>query len=647
MNNQSEVLKPKGHKMAIIALAASLLLALLPAIFIHKLCSEGDVFTHYYISLQAWKNPLLILDLWGRPLFTLTTMPFALAGFQWMKVYSIILGTLTAWLAYLSVRKLAFSEAWVAIPFVIFTPVYYYLLFNPLTETLMAFLLVLSVYLFIEKKYDLSALVVGFMPFARLEAFVIFPVFIVIFLIKKKIRPVFLLLGGYFFFGLIGYLVFGDFLWFISKNPYSGGATDIYGKGELLHFIYKTDSILGYPMAFLFTAGIIIWGFKIWQLRRSWANMGEEFSAWLLLTGTYIVYLSAHSYSWWSGKGNSLGLIRVMGAVTPLAAMMAAAGLHFISMELGKFKIKDKMLALAFVLVIALPTLKKYLPYQPSYEEIEVSRASEWLKSNNLLDRKIYYFHPLAGILTNRGAFEDEKGAMKVHFAGFQPDETDPGALILWDAHFGPNEGQTPLELLLENPAYRLLVEIKPEIPFKTLGNQDFRICIFERNKDFKLSGEADSSLNWLVLRKEGFEQPMEKKLRKQIDSTEVHSGRYSHFMSEKEEFYEFFNTKLQTLDLRGSDSTLRASVWIKPEKESSEMAALVADLKMEKSNRYISVPLANAKSSENGWRYLEVMVDLKGAKSMDQLKVYVWNKGKIQLRIDDFVLGLGMPAQQ
>lgn len=262
MNNQSEILQPRGHKMAIIALTLSALSALIPAIFIHKLSIEGDVFTHYYISLQAWKNPLLILDLWGRPLFTLTTMPFALAGFQWLKIYTIILGILTAWLAYLSLRKLAFSEAWVAIPFVIFTPIYYNLLFNPLTETLMAFLAVLSVYLFIKDRFDISALVVGFMPFARLEAFVVFPVFIVAFLIRKKFRPVFLLFGGYFFFGLIGYVVFGDFFWFITKNPYSGGATDIYGKGELLHFIYKTNNIIGYPLAFLFVAGIAFWAPK-------------------------------------------------------------------------------------------------------------------------------------------------------------------------------------------------------------------------------------------------------------------------------------------------------------------------------------------------------------------------------------------------
>ncbi|NPV37145.1 MAG: hypothetical protein HPY80_10810 [Bacteroidales bacterium] len=642
MKKASDILQLGSHKIAFLALTVSGILALLPALLIHKLGTEGDVFTHYYISLQAWKNPLLILDLWGRPLFTLTTMPFALAGFYWLKVYTVFLGILTAWLAYLTVRKLSFTEAWVAIPLVIFTPIFYYLLFNPLTETLMAFLLVWSIYLFAEKKYDLSAIVAGFIPFARLEAFVILPVFVAVFLIKKKYRPIVLLMGGYVLFGLIGYFIWGEFFWFVSKNPYAGEATELYGKGELFHFIKKTDSILGYPLAILALVGTLFWGYRILQMRRSWKKMADDFSVWLLIAGAYMAYLSAHSYSWWSGKGNSLGLVRVMGAVTPLAAIMAVAGLHHIGMELGKIKISDRLLAIGAAIIVALPTLQKHFNYHPSAEEIELRRSVEWLKNNNLLDRKIYYFHPMVGILTNRGAFEDEKGAMKVHFAGFQADQVTPEALVIWDAHFGPNEGQTSLESLLENPSFKLLTEITPEIPFKTLGGKDFKICIFEKDKDFKITGEADSTLHWFVIRKEGFEKPDEKS-RKKIDSTQVHTGKYSRLMSEKEEFLEFLNSPVQTLDLKNTDSTLRAGVWINYEPVDSEIAALVAELKTKEKYKYISAPLSNATIKQNGWHYLEVSLDIKSADAEGNVKVYIWNKEKKTLRADDFILGYGM----
>lgn len=644
MRKASEILQLGigSHKIALLALAISSVMALLPALFIHKLGTEGDVYTHYYIGLQAWKSPLLILDLWGRPLFTLTTMPFALAGFYWLKVYTVFLGILTAWLAYLTVRKLSFTEAWVAIPLVIFTPIFYYLLFNPLTETLMAFLLVWSIYLFTEKKYDLSAIVAGFIPFARLEAFVILPVFVVVFLINKKYRPIVLLLGGYALFGLIGYYILGEFFWFISKNPYTGGATELYGKGELFHFIKKTDSILGYPLAILALVGTLFWGYRISQMRRSWGKMVDDLSIWLLITGAYLAYLVAHSYSWWSGKGNSLGLVRVVGAVTPLAAIMAVAGLHHIGMELNKIKISDKILAIMAALMVTGPTLQKHFNYHPSAEEIVLKRSVEWLKNNNLLDRKIYFFHPMVGILTNRGAFEDDRGAMKVHFGGFQADEVSPAAIVIWDAHFGPNEGQTSMESLLENPSFKLLTEITPEIPFKTLGGKDFKICIFEKDENYKIRGEVDSILHWFVIRKEGFEKPDEKS-RKKLDSTLVHTGKYSRLMREKEEFLELLNSPIQTLDLKNTDSTLRAGVWINYEPVENEIATLVAELKAKDTNKYISSPLSNATIKENSWHYLEVIIDLKSTKADGHVKVYIWNKEKKKLLVDDFILGYGM----
>lgn len=642
MSELKQVLKPEAHKKAIITLVITALLTGIPAFFLHGYGSEGDAFTHYYISLQAWKNPLLLLDLWGRPLFTLTTMPFALAGFAGLKLYTFLLALLTAWFAYMIIRKMAFSEAWTAIPLVVFTPVYYYMIFNPLTETLMAFMLVLSFYFFTEKKYDASAVVTGLIPFARLEAFVLFPVFIIAFMLRKKIRPVLLLFSGYIFFGIIGYLVFGEFFWFIEKNPYTGGATGIYGKGEFLHFIKHNNQVLGYPLTILALIGWLAWGWNLLKEKKPWHSLSEDVSLWLLISGSYGVYLAAHSYSWWSGKGNSLGLLRVMAAVTPAAALMAAAGIHYVGAQFSKIKIKETYVALTLVLWVAWTSLNRPFLYQPSKEEVEITRAARWLKENKLLDRKIYYFHPLTGIITGREGFEDEKGAMMVHFAGFNADEVSPGALVVWDAHFGPNEGQTSLESLIDNPAFRMLVEIKPEEPFKTLRNLDFKVCIFERLKDFKISGETDSTLRMLVIRQEGFEEKG-KAYNPYLDSTDAHGGHYSYFVKDNQEFYEFFSSDIQTLDLAGSDSTLRAVIWVKPENAGYSEAFLVSELTMPGSNRYLSIPITSSQINVKGWIMLENTVDLRDTRPSDRVKVYIWNRGKQKIRVDDMVLGYGL----
>ena len=40
----------------------------------------------------------------------------------------------------------------------------------------------------------------------------------------------------------------------------------------------------------------------------------------------FMVYLSAHSYIWWKGMGNSVGMIRVIIAVLPSAVLLAVLG---------------------------------------------------------------------------------------------------------------------------------------------------------------------------------------------------------------------------------------------------------------------------------------------------------------------------------
>ncbi len=53
--------------------------------------------------------------------------------------------------------------------------------------------------------------------------------------------------------------------------------------------------------------------------------------------------------------------------------------------------------------------------------------------------------------------------------------------MVFWDAHYGPNEGQLPLDRLMDNPGYKLVHLARPEKAFKVLGGYDYEICIFQR----------------------------------------------------------------------------------------------------------------------------------------------------------------------
>ena len=73
--------------------------------------SEGsyggaDSFMHYYFAKYAFEQPHLLLDHWGKPLFTLMSAPFAQLGFIGIRVFNILCGLSAAWLAFSSSRKL-------------------------------------------------------------------------------------------------------------------------------------------------------------------------------------------------------------------------------------------------------------------------------------------------------------------------------------------------------------------------------------------------------------------------------------------------------------------------------------------------------------------------------------------------------------
>ena len=53
------------------------------------------------------------------------------------------------------------------------------------------------------------------------------------------------------------------------------------------------------------------------------------------------------------------------------------------------------------------------------------------------------------------------------------------GSIIVWDAHFCPNEAKLPLENLLRNPDLVLLKAFIPETSLKTLEGYNFEIYVF------------------------------------------------------------------------------------------------------------------------------------------------------------------------
>jgi len=440
----------------------------------------ADNYSHYRISHFAWKYPKLFLDHWGKPLFTILSSPFSQFGFKGLQFFNLILGFLTSIFAYLTLKKINYSNSWFVIIFILFTPIYLIILVSGLTEILFGFIIILSVYLFYSKRYIASAIVLSFIIFSRTEGFLFFPIFIFACLFEKKYKAVPFIAFGFVVFSLLGYFILNDFWWFFTKNPYSGGST-IYGSGELLHFIKNTSFINGIPLAILFTIGLVSYLLEIIKLGGFSKKLIIEIS--LILSG-YIIYLSAHSFVWWKGMGASLGLIRVMSAVMPLAAIVSLHGFNLIYTKIGKNKyLKYTLMVLVGFLIIRTPFEIYKIPVKRDAREKVLYKSASWLKESKYKDEKVYYYDTYFCHLLGVDPYDPESCQERIPLAKPSSMEIPIGCIVQWDAQFSPVSGKLPLDSLLNNERYMLLESFKPEVSFTTFAGYNYEVHLFQKVK--------------------------------------------------------------------------------------------------------------------------------------------------------------------
>ena len=459
------------------------LLTVLAAMFVYfDFTWEGfyggaDNIAHFRISKYAFNYPYLFLDHWGKPLFTLLTAPFSQFGFIGIKLFNVFAGILAGLFTYLTAKKLKFRNSLLVLIFTLFAPIYFVLLPTGLTEPLFSLVLILSVFLFFNRQYISSAILVSFLPFARTEGVFLLPLFILAFLSERRFKAVLLLFTGTIVYSLAGYFHYEDIFWLINKNPYTG-SRDIYGNGEFFHFVKASKEIFGWPVAILLLIGMIFLviesvGQKIPSERK------QAHYILLLIAAPFFLYLVAHSFAWWKGLGGSLGLIRVMAGVIPLASLLALKGYNSLTKVL-RFPVFLKSVVSLFLLtMIVYGPVKKYRTFPLGEEEKLVAEAAEWLKESDYFSGKIYYYHLYFIHFLELDPFNPDDCVEKIPRVEVPSSKIPDGSIIQWDSHFGPNEGRMPLSTLMNDRGLKLLKTFAPKTAFANWKGENFKVYLF------------------------------------------------------------------------------------------------------------------------------------------------------------------------
>ncbi len=398
--------------------------------------SEGsyggeDSFMHYLFARYAPAHPLLFLDHWGKPLFTMLSSPFAAFGFQGIKVFNILCVSATAWIGFEIANSQQWKHAYLAIPLILFNPLFFVTGMSGLTEPLFALILCGGVLLWIQQKYLSACLLISFLPFARSEGNLMIAFFFGMTLLEKKWKPLPFLLTGTLVFSLIGGVLKNDFLWLRTENPYQG-AEEIYGRGEWLHFIRANKEIFGVPQSILVLIGGIGLMFRIFT-QKNW----ENFKMFAMIAGPFLVYFFAHTIFWKFGLFGSFGLIRVMAAVVPLASLVAVFGFQFVTQFIPtnyRF-INYFILYIPLAFVIYDPFFQYRLPYPLDERQTLMKGVAQWLPKEKI-DR-VYAAHPYFFHAAQIDIFDSQK---RRPLEACMHESLSSSDLIVWDNQFGPNE---------------------------------------------------------------------------------------------------------------------------------------------------------------------------------------------------------------
>lgn len=482
----------QGERGAVAALPmwwmACAMVAVIVRLLSTGLLEGGDGIQHYQIAHFSWQHPLLFLDHWGKPLFTLLSSPFAQLGHWGMTLFNALCFVATCWAADGLLRKAGTLARWLFPPMLVLVPVYGSMVLAGMTEPLFALLAVLVLRALHDERFVLAMVLVSFMPYARPEHIAFAPFAILFVAWRRQWKALWFLVTGHVIYGLAGLFAFGDPLWVINRDPYTG-AQDIYGSGEMGHFVEHLPESLGTPLLWVFViaAGV---GIVLWFRRPEERNTLRLLCVCAVLPSLAI--LLVHSVLWWKGWKGSLGLLRIMATFAPLVVLVAIwpmvrAGAIFIRSVYVQW-----ILGLLVMVYYPACAVRSFLIQQPA--PVMAGAYDRFISSvgqrvGELKDQygRVLYFHPHVAYAADLDPY-DPSAAIPGIGGAVDADELQDGDLLVWDSHFGPNEGGVPLDGLLNDPSLQLLEVMVPEERMVVLGGLPFEAFFFTHGKDAALA---------------------------------------------------------------------------------------------------------------------------------------------------------------
>jgi predicted membrane-bound dolichyl-phosphate-mannose-protein mannosyltransferase len=298
-----------GRRLAVgsclIALAISVVLAA---------ASDGshhdDDLAHFLYARWSGEHPKYLLHEWARPGFTVLYALPAQLGWVAARWLSGLLTVAAAWLAYRCAEEIRLPHAWIVAPLALIQPMFLQLSYTTLTETPLAFFLMLAMWLLLSRRFGLSAVALSAALVTRHEAVVWLPIWVIaMWHGRARWWSYPLLLWAPVLQNALSPFVIGKMPILLFLEP----TADVhYGHGSAMAMVGRAVVAYGPGMAAMSCLGVV----SVWRKRRGW-----------IVASSAIVYFAFHVICRYLGVYATGGYPRFLVPICPLVAILVAAAI--------------------------------------------------------------------------------------------------------------------------------------------------------------------------------------------------------------------------------------------------------------------------------------------------------------------------------
>ena len=398
-----------------------------------------DEIAHQVIARNAWHFPELILHTWGRVGNTLVYMIPALFGLNGARFGALLMSGLTVLITTASARKMGIQRLYLIPLFLWFQPWYPSFGFTAITEIPFLLLLALGLYFFLNDRFALMALCIGWLPLIRHEG-----------ILLAGLVFVYLLLTGHKRAALIPFvplLIYNGVFQATFRLPlvelplalyFNSQPTTAYGSGPWLYYLPYLIWETGYPIFFWGLIGVA----KVVRRRvRGWEYL-------LLYLSYLLIHAVIYHYGLFASGGYGFFIFPIAPALALLAAFGSESVLGLLSRSFARASREQRRWlegVAAAVIVVPVLIVAQYLTtWHLNDVESAVQQAVVWAREREIAPMDVIAPHIW---FTYEYLYDYPWRPGEIWSICRDLDAAKVGTILVWDSHYSSECGYSPTVL--------------------------------------------------------------------------------------------------------------------------------------------------------------------------------------------------------